>query len=69
MYAAIAHQLQVQGMTPTKDYYKVLRQLASTYMLEHEDQFMPFIESSNGETITQGFIIFFFFLIAFKLTS
>lgn len=54
LYAAIADQLLLQGHPTTKDYYKALRQQAATYMLEHSDDFMPFVESSDGEMITSG---------------
>ena len=56
MYRALAHQCQLQGLSPLIDNAKpdtvghaVLRSKAAQYMRASPDDFMPFIVDDSGE--------------------
>eukprot|EP01117_Protostelium_nocturnum_P009621 TRINITY_DN3435_c0_g1_i2.p1 TRINITY_DN3435_c0_g1~~TRINITY_DN3435_c0_g1_i2.p1 ORF type:complete len:328 (-),score=175.38 TRINITY_DN3435_c0_g1_i2:65-1048(-) len=48
LYAALSHQLQLSGTPVEKEHYKVLRELAAKYMLSNPDDFLPFLDSTDG---------------------
>ncbi|KAG6820602.1 hypothetical protein H0H93_014518 [Arthromyces matolae] len=53
LYSAIADQLILLGMlSASKANYAVVRQTASTYMLSHQDDFLPFLEASAPEDLS-----------------
>lgn len=55
MYAAIADQLELNefGKKLPKNHCKVLRTMAATFMRDHPDDFIPFIDSVDGDIISQ----------------
>jgi len=55
LYNAISDQLQYLGHQVEKNYFKILRNLAAKYMIQHPDDFMPFIDSVEGMVSEEGF--------------
>ncbi|KAG6832377.1 hypothetical protein H0H92_002645 [Tricholoma furcatifolium] len=56
LYSAIADQLALLGILPASQAnYAVVRQTASSYMLAHPDDFLPFLEpTDDGELLDTG---------------
>ncbi len=51
LFSAIADQLSLLGLLPKSSLpqYAVTRQAAAAYMVTHQDDFLPFIPSTEGE--------------------
>ena len=51
LFSAVADQLSLLGLLPNQSLppYVVTRQAAAAYMLTHQDDFLPFIPSIEGE--------------------
>eukprot|EP01116_Phalansterium_solitarium_P004663 TRINITY_DN15711_c0_g1_i1.p1 TRINITY_DN15711_c0_g1~~TRINITY_DN15711_c0_g1_i1.p1 ORF type:complete len:321 (-),score=58.66 TRINITY_DN15711_c0_g1_i1:81-1043(-) len=50
LYYAVADQLSLHGQYAGKDSFRTLRELASSYMRSHADDFMPFLDSEDEMT-------------------
>ncbi|KAG6878722.1 hypothetical protein C0993_011537 [Termitomyces sp. T159_Od127] len=55
LYSAVADQLALLGILPVSQAnYVVVRHAASSYMLSHQDDFLPFLEPSPSEDLSDS---------------
>lgn len=53
LYRAIEHQLKLTNDTNNNLSYMDIRKMTSRFMLDHADQFMPFLLDDNGEIMSE----------------
>eukprot|EP01119_Soliformovum_irregulare_P007591 TRINITY_DN20031_c0_g1_i1.p1 TRINITY_DN20031_c0_g1~~TRINITY_DN20031_c0_g1_i1.p1 ORF type:complete len:335 (+),score=73.41 TRINITY_DN20031_c0_g1_i1:69-1073(+) len=53
LYNAIKDQQTRQGVTLPTDYHMQLRRQIADHMLAHQDDFMPFVDSEDGDLVSE----------------